>query len=406
MKPLYYSLIMALAMLVPFVLNGQDPHFSQFFANRVYLNPAFAGLDPGTTLSFNYRDQWFGIPDGDIATAGNSFRTYNATLDFQLPCFLNLENLNLGSAFSVFKDAAGDAPLSTTGFGLALSFEKSLEPANKTIKILGYELLRFDWRVGFQYSMMQKRIMGDHFIYSNQLDHIGGLISSPALFESQTNWFPNLNVGVMMRGYIKKSKFKGTLFTAGISLSNVTDPSAFLTNNAGGISIPRRLTVHLGTYHTMPVFKGNAKPIYIAPQFRWDQQAGVSVITAGAFSVTEIYYTGIFFQFNPGGADNPIVESPRNFLSKNTSTIILSAGLDVFKSFDWRKNAPSRSNGLYLGFSYDFNLGGLKSNKTLGVLEFNLRMSFTGSGKRKTIKDCGQMGKNEFFRGGACPVKF
>lgn len=38
-------------------LSGQDPHFSQFYANPLYLNPAFAGGDICPQIHMNYRNQ-------------------------------------------------------------------------------------------------------------------------------------------------------------------------------------------------------------------------------------------------------------------------------------------------------------------------------------------------------------
>jgi type IX secretion system PorP/SprF family membrane protein len=39
-------------------LFGQDPIFTQNFANRLNLNPALTGLDDGSRLGFSYRNQW------------------------------------------------------------------------------------------------------------------------------------------------------------------------------------------------------------------------------------------------------------------------------------------------------------------------------------------------------------
>ncbi len=36
----------------------QDPGFSQFYANKLYLNPAFAGDNKCPRIDLNYRNQW------------------------------------------------------------------------------------------------------------------------------------------------------------------------------------------------------------------------------------------------------------------------------------------------------------------------------------------------------------
>ena len=50
-------------------VKAQDPAFSQFYANPLYLNPAFAGSDICPRASLNFRDQWPGI--------GKTYVTYN-----------------------------------------------------------------------------------------------------------------------------------------------------------------------------------------------------------------------------------------------------------------------------------------------------------------------------------------
>ena len=40
--------------------SAQDPAFSQFYANPLYLNPAFAGTNICPRVNLNYRDQWPG----------------------------------------------------------------------------------------------------------------------------------------------------------------------------------------------------------------------------------------------------------------------------------------------------------------------------------------------------------
>src|SRR5690554_4235427 len=52
---------------------AQDPQFSQFYANPIYLNPAFAGSHGCPRFALNYRNQW-------PAISGN-FVTYSASYD-------------------------------------------------------------------------------------------------------------------------------------------------------------------------------------------------------------------------------------------------------------------------------------------------------------------------------------
>ena len=70
--------IVSILCLIVFVAIGykakaQDPAFSQFFANPLYLNPAMAGTDICPRLSLNHRNQWPGI--------GKTYVTYSASYD-------------------------------------------------------------------------------------------------------------------------------------------------------------------------------------------------------------------------------------------------------------------------------------------------------------------------------------
>ena len=46
---------------------AQDATFTQFYANRTYINPAYAGADLGLRFNFNYRNLWTAVP-GDFST--------------------------------------------------------------------------------------------------------------------------------------------------------------------------------------------------------------------------------------------------------------------------------------------------------------------------------------------------
>ncbi len=69
---LFYLLVFSLFALSVF---AQDPQFSQFYANPLYHNPAFAGYTGKSRLSVNYRNQWPAL-GANYQTAVASFDTY------------------------------------------------------------------------------------------------------------------------------------------------------------------------------------------------------------------------------------------------------------------------------------------------------------------------------------------
>jgi len=71
--------------LIPFLLmavlaHGQDPVFSQFTSNRLYLNPSFVGHLYKSSLGVNSRQQWVNVPSTRLMGAYSfnqiSFETY------------------------------------------------------------------------------------------------------------------------------------------------------------------------------------------------------------------------------------------------------------------------------------------------------------------------------------------
>ncbi len=90
-------------------VTGQDPQFSQFYSNYLYLAPSFAGLTENNRFSFNYRNQWPEISNG--------FVTYSVSFD------KFFERFSSGLGIIVMKDEAGTGRLRSTNIGLSYSFD-------------------------------------------------------------------------------------------------------------------------------------------------------------------------------------------------------------------------------------------------------------------------------------------
>ena len=105
-RRILYSLIFTSVFLKCF---GQDPTFSQFYANSLYLSPSFAGATEEYRFAVNYRNQWPAVP--------GVFHTYSISFDKAMPSF------NSGIGVLATHDVAGSGNLSTTNIGLVYSYD-------------------------------------------------------------------------------------------------------------------------------------------------------------------------------------------------------------------------------------------------------------------------------------------
>lgn len=106
-KRIKYSFI--LFCIIHTISFSQDPTFSQFYANALYLAPSFAGATEEYRLAINYRNQWPAIP--------GVFHTYSISFDKALL------NFNSGIGVLATYDVAGSGDLSTTNIGLIYSYD-------------------------------------------------------------------------------------------------------------------------------------------------------------------------------------------------------------------------------------------------------------------------------------------
>ena len=88
--------------------NAQDPQFSQFYANPLYLNPALAGATECGRINLNYRNQWPSLT--------KAFITYSLTYD------QNLSAINSGFGFIVINDRQGDGALNSILIGAIYAY--------------------------------------------------------------------------------------------------------------------------------------------------------------------------------------------------------------------------------------------------------------------------------------------
>ena len=145
------KLVFILMVILAFDSNAQDPQFSQFYANPIYLNPAFAGSHGCPRIALNYRNQWPAL--------SGSFVTYSASYD------QFFETIQGGIGIIAVNDQQGKGTINHTTLSLIYSYhlkvtrEFSMMFAGKATwnqKFLDWDRLTFgdmiDPRRGFIYA--------------------------------------------------------------------------------------------------------------------------------------------------------------------------------------------------------------------------------------------------------------
>lgn len=201
-------LLLIFSVVVYSYCFGQDPTFSQFFANKLYLNPAFAGTSVCPKLTLNYRNQWPGID--------NSFITYAASFD------QHIDAISGGIGVQLMRDQAGEGVLNTTSAAFMYSYQI---PINR----------KFSIRAGFQASIVQKSINVSNLRFGDMIDARRGFVyQSQEQIENDRVFYPDFSFGMI--GFSKKLYFGG-------AVHHLTAPDEGFIDQA---ILPMRITGHFG----------------------------------------------------------------------------------------------------------------------------------------------------------------
>lgn len=115
MKKAIIVLVLLLGAVLPrYAVAQVDPHFSQYYAYPLWLNPALTGIIDGDyRLQGNYRNQWanYGKP---FSTAGVSF---DAATDKNMGVGVNVLNMSAGDAGYNYLNAMASFSYSGVKFG-------------------------------------------------------------------------------------------------------------------------------------------------------------------------------------------------------------------------------------------------------------------------------------------------
>lgn len=312
-------LVLSGVVLLPFLLLAQDPHFSQFFASPLTLNPAFTGkFDGQVRLAANHRDQWPSIPKAYVTTS--------ASVDFGILKTKIPDGDVFGIGISGLSDQSADAALKLNYGSLALSYHKALDED-------GFNTIG----AGFQATYSSAILDFTKLTFEDQLTQNGFTGTTAETLSNGSNQnYVDVNAGVLYSG----SSNGTNNYYLGASVYHINRPNLSFIDKVWNLS--PRLTIHGGgSFPLTDILTINTSAIHQIQNKASETLVGAAV-SANLNNDTEnpsSIYVGSWIRFK--------------------DAIIPYVGIEV--------------GGLRIGASYDINTSSLKAaTLSRGGSEFSL----------------------------------
>lgn len=243
-----YIIILTILMVgFCYLGNAQDAHFSQFYSNPLYLNPALAGSENCPRFTLSYRNQWPGL--------GQAYVTYSLGYDQFISA------IHGGVGVHLLHDVQANGVLRTTQINAMYAYTLQLSH-------------KFFLAGGLQASLFIHQLNYD-FIFPDMIHPLYGPIygTQEEGLKNKNIFHPDFSLGLL--GYTEKT-------FVGLAVHHITKPSVSFLKGTSDASLLPKITVHFGTDIDL-VNRGNQKKggLILAPQILYQQQ-------------------GIFQQFNWG----------------------------------------------------------------------------------------------------------
>lgn len=252
----------AMACQCPSLL-AQDPHFTQFYAAPLYMNPASAGNavydeTPAGRATGQYRNQWPGLP-------GN-FKTINLSWDQPF------DFAHGGFGVQYVNDNQGTGIITTQSFMATYSYAARL---NDKLRL----------RVGLQSGIVNRSLDMSKIRFADQLDSFHDV--DPNKNPSAVS-YPSFAPGFL---------FSGKNFYVGGAVFNFNQPNWSFYQNPNEFQ-RRRITLHGGyTFTIKDEFK-------LTPQLQFMKQALFRELMLGTNAQMKKFIAGAWYRQTLGNYNN------------------------------------------------------------------------------------------------------
>ena len=319
-----FFLLFSLLLSISFCAQAQDPHFSQFFASPLTLNPAFTGkFDGSWRLAANHRDQWPSIPKAYVTTS--------ASIDLPILSKSIPEGDVFGLGISALNDASANNALKLNYGSLSLSYHKALDEDGYNTLGAGFQGTYSSVGLDITKITFEDELRQNGFAPGTSGEYLG---VNPLTGNNRS--YIDLNAGLLYSG----SSNGENNYYVGVSMYHINRPKVSFKDRNWNLS--GRVTLHAGgTFPLSDVVGLNVSMIHQV------QNKASETVLGGAISLNA----------------NGDVNKPTNIYigswMRVNDAVIPYLGFEI--------------GGLRIGASYDVNTSALKSaTSSRGGTEFSI----------------------------------
>ncbi len=240
-------------------VHAQDAEFTQYYANPLFLNPAFAGGNRDPRLVMSYRNQWPAM-SGSYVTQAVSYDQH-------------VKNIQGGLGLTVMSDQAGQNTLQTTRITGMYAYQQNL-----TRKI--------SLRAALEASYFQKALDWSNLTFGDMIDPRRGFI-----YETQDTprggKIQNVDFGTGIIVFTNK-------FHLGFAAHHLNEPNESLV--VGLSRLPMKLTIHGGAKLPIKTNIKGEEVASISPSFLFRQQAEFKQMNLGLFVNKGPLFGGVWYR--------------------------------------------------------------------------------------------------------------
>src|SRR5690554_6547208 len=281
---------------------AQDPQFSQFYANPIYLNPAFAGSHGCPRFAINYRNQWPAL--------SGTFVTYSASYDQYF------KSIGGGIGVIATHDQQGKGTINHTTLSLIYNYHLKVNR-------------KFTMMFAGKATWNQKFLDWDKLTFGDMIDPRRGFIYATGdVPRGGSKGFFDVSAGFV--GFTETFYF-------GASAHHLNMPNESVI--VGNSPMPMRFTAHAGA--TIPLGKKSqySNETSIMPNVIYQYQQGFMELMLGTYVKYSNFTAGVWW--------------------RSRDAFIISAGFDMgtFKiGYSYDVTVSKLNNGVS-GGSHEVSMG-------------------------------------------------